>query len=412
MPHPGILIVGASQAGAQVATSLRERGSTAPVTLVGAEPHLPYQRPPLSKAFLADKATEDSLLLRSAEYYRSHDIDVVTDEWVADVVLDRDGSGTAVTRSGRTFDFGRLALTTGGTPRRLSIPGADLDGVLYLRDLDDAVRLRGALKAARNVVVVGGGFIGLEAAAVARASGKEVVVVEALDRLLARAVAPVMSDFCLAAHRRRGSRILLERGVIGFEGNGTSVTSVALSDGTSVPADLVLVGIGLVPRTEIAERIGLRCETGIVIDAYGRTSNPDVVAAGDCTDLDAGDGRLVRIESVANAIAQARAAAATLAGSPTPLAAVPWFWSDQADVKLQIAGLSAGHDSVVVRGEPASESFSVLYFREGEVVAVNAVNAPRDYMLVKRILDTGGSLPMDRAGDVDTPLKDLVVRVA
>ncbi|MEV6123913.1 FAD-dependent oxidoreductase [Streptomyces sp. NPDC052077] len=412
MPHPGILIIGASQAGAQVAASLREGGSTAPVTLVGAEPRLPYQRPPLSKAFLTGRATEESLLLRSADYYRDHDIDVVTGERVTDIALDADGTGTATTRSGRSFGFGGLALTTGGTPRRLTVPGAGLDGVLHLRDIDDALRLRGALDAARNVVVVGGGFIGLEAAAVARALGKEVVVVEALDRLLARAVAPVTSDFYRAAHERRGARVLLDRGVVGFEGDGTQVTSVALSDGSDVPADLVLVGIGLVPHTELAERLGLRVEAGIVVDACGRTSDPRVVAAGDCTSLDTGDGRVVRIESVGNAVAQARVAAGTLAGSPAPLAAVPWFWSDQADLKLQIAGLGTGHDTVVVRGDASSESFSVLYFREGGIIAVDAVNAPRDYMVVKRVLETGGSLPLDRVGDTGTALKDLMVRSA
>lgn len=409
MTDPGVLIIGASQAGAQLATSLREFGATSPITLVGGEAHLPYQRPPLSKAFLHGKVEAEQLLLRSPAYYADQGIDVVTGEWIEQVDHDTSG-GRAVAASGRSFGFSQLALTVGGSPRRLPVPGADLGNVFYLRDLDDATALRAGLAEAMRVVVVGGGFVGLEAAAVARALGKDVTVVEALDRLLARAVAPEVSQFYLGAHRRRGVEVLLNTGVVGIAGTGT-VTSVELSDGTSLPADIVLVGIGLVPHTDLAHRLGVHCDGGIVIDEHARTSRPGVVAAGDCTTLRMPSrAGLLRIESVANAIAQGRAAAAALAGVHDPLSAVPWFWSDQGDLKLQIAGLSAGYDDVVLRGDPASERFSALYYAGSDLIAIDAVNTPRDYMAVRKILETGGSVPREVAADVDVQLKTLIPR--
>jgi len=406
MPNTGVLIVGASQAGAQLAFSLRDFGATCPITLVGAEEHLPYQRPPLSKAYLSGKAEAHSLLLRSADYYAEQGIDVVTGEWIDRIDLGAAG-GRATSATGRTFDFDQLALTVGGTPRRLPVPGADLHNVFYLRDLSDAAALRASLDHARRVVVVGGGFVGLEAAAVANNLGKEVVVVEALDRLMARAVAPVVSQFYLEAHERRGVRVLLDTGVVGLSGSGT-VSSVELSDGTSLPADIVLVGIGLVAHTGLAEQLGLEVSSGgIVIDAHARTSLPEVVAAGDCTALRS-EGGLLRIESVANAIAQGRAAAATLAGVHDPLSVVPWFWSDQGDIKLQIAGLSSGYDDVVLRGEPDSQQFSALYYREDRLIAIDSINTPRDYMAVRKILEGGASVPRTVAADLGVQLKTLI----
>jgi 3-phenylpropionate/trans-cinnamate dioxygenase ferredoxin reductase component len=408
MPTDGVLIVGASQAGAQLAISLRELGAACPITLVGAEPHLPYQRPPLSKAFLSGKASAESLLLRSASYYAEREIDVVTGEWIEGIEADGTG-GTAISARGRRFDFDQLALTVGGTPRRLGVPGADLGNVFYLRDLADATALRDRVAAADRVVVVGGGFIGLEAAAVANAMGKHVVVVEALDRLMARAVAPVVSEFYLEAHRRRGVRVLLGTGVVGLSGNG-AVSSVELSDGTSLSTDVVLVGIGLSAHTDLAEQLAIEVSGGgIVVDARGRTSRTDVVSAGDCTALRSPDG-FRRIESVANAIDQARAAAATLVDAPAPPRAVPWFWSDQGDIKLQIAGLSAGFDEVVVRGDPQHEQFAALYYRGSDLIAIDAINAPREYMAVRKILESGGSVPREAAADCAIELKTFIPR--
>ncbi len=412
----GTLIVGASQAGLQLAVSLRELGETGVITLVGAEAHPPYQRPPLSKEYLAGTADGSMLAFRAPSFYAEKDIDLVCGERVDHLRLHADGSGAGSARTGGGWElsFDRLALTTGAAPRRLAVPGADLDGICYLRDLDDARRLRDHLAHARRVVVVGGGFVGLEAAAVARARGLEVTVVEALERLIARAVAPVVSTFYKEAHERRGATVLLNTGVVGFRGEGGRVTTVVLTDGVELPADLVMVGVGVVPRTELAEQLGLECDGGIVVDRYARTSNPAVVAAGDCTVLPhpvTGEGR-VRLESVNNAVTQAATAAATLMGKLEAPPNVPWFWSNQGELRLQIAGLAAGFDDYVVRGEPDSERFSVLYYRDGRLLAADAVNAPGDYMVVRKALTQGATIPAHRASDVSTPLRELLLAAA
>lgn len=407
----GTLVVGASQAGLQLAVSLRQLGEEGPITLVGAEPHAPYQRPPLSKEFLVGTATRESLALRAARFYAEAGIDLVLGEHVTELTLPGGhGAGAATTASGRVLRFDRLALTVGASARRLAVPGAELPGICYLRSLEDADALKAGLPAATHVVVVGGGFIGLEAAAAARAYGKDVTVVEVADRLLARAVAPVVSEFYRQAHVRRGTNVLLSTAVEGFTEADGRVAGVRLGDGTVLPADLVVVGVGVVPATGLAEQVGLRCDGGIVVDDAGRTSDPAVVAAGDCTvqphpmtDLGA-----VRLESVENAVTQASRAAAALLGQPAGRRAVPWFWSNQGDLRLQIAGVSTGYDDCVVRGEPQSEKFSVLYYRQGQLLACDAVNNPVDYMVVRKVLAQGGTIPPDRARDVSTPLKALL----
>ena len=404
----GTLIVGASQAGAQLAASLREAGAAGRVTLLGGESRPPYQRPPLSKAFLAGDMPEHRLALRDERFYEANAIDLICGEWVEGISLQdvTAGSGVAHTSSGRHLAFDRLALTTGGAPRRLSMPGADLAGLHYLRDVDDSVALRADVAAAQRVVVVGGGFVGLEAAAAGRAAGKEVTVVEAADRLLARAVAPETSQFYLDAHRRRGTEVLLGVGVTGFAGQAGRVEAAELSDGRRLPADVVVIGIGLLPHVELADELGLECAAGIVVDARSRTSNPAIVAAGDCTVLAHPDHGHLRLESVPNAVAQAKAAAATLTGSAEVPQGVPWFWSDQGELKLQIAGLSAGYDETVVRGNPGQEQFSVFYYRAAQLIAVDAVNTPRDFMAVRKILGLGGNVPSAAAGDPSRPLKE------
>ncbi len=407
----GTLVVGAGQAGLQLAVSLRDLGDDEPITLNGEESHAPYQRPPLSKSFLSGETDEAPLAFRRPDFYSKANIELIRGDGIAEVGLSNGGpSGTATTRSGRTLTFDRLALTTGAAPRRLTAPGAGLDGIRYLSNLDDAATLRPLLGSAQDVVVVGGGFIGLEAAAVARAQGKTVTVVEAADRLIARAVSPVVSDFYRAAHARRGTTVLLSAQVCGLEGAQGHVTGVRLSDGSVLAADLVLVGVGVVPRTGLAEQIGLECDGGIVVDAYARTSNPTVVAAGDCTVQPhpvTGEGR-IRLESVQNAVAQAGVAASTLLGRPAASVAVSWFWSDQDDLKLQIAGLSADYDSFVVRGDPDSERFSVLYYRSDTLLAIDAVNSPMDYMVVRKALTQGANLPADQVGDAAVPLKNVL----
>ena len=421
----GVLIVGGGQAAVQLASSLRDFGWQAAVTIVSEEAYAPYQRPPLSKAFLSGTVEPTTLEFRSAEHYERDRITVLTGHKVTDVqaATAPGRPGVAVTAGGDRLEFGHLALTTGARPRRLMVPGADLAGICYLREVGHALALRERLAAAQRVLVVGGGFIGLEAAAAATAQGKTVTVVEAADRLIGRVVAPVISDFYAAAHRRRGVHVLLGTAVSRFDGTGQAgtgpagtgpagtsgtVTGAHLSDGSFVPADLVIIGIGAEPRTELAERLGLACAGGIVVDAFARTSDPAIVAAGDCAvtphPAAAGDS-LVRFESYGHAIDHAKVAAATLAGVPARYDAVPWFWSDQGKLKLQIAGLSGGFDQTVLRGDPGEERFSVLYYRDGRLLAVHAVNCPRDYLAVRRALADGQQIPPDRAADQDQPLK-------
>jgi 3-phenylpropionate/trans-cinnamate dioxygenase ferredoxin reductase component len=411
----GTLIVGASQAGLQVAVSLRGAGDTAPITLVGDEPHAPYQRPPLSKAFLTGDSTLERLSLRTPEVLADLGVTLVTGERIDRIAMTEGGpSGNARSAGGRRFAFDRLALTVGARPRRLGVPGADRDGVTYLRTADDATALRALQSDAGSVVVIGGGFIGLEAAAVARAQGKSVTVLEASDRLIGRAVAPAVSDFYRAAHTRRGVDVRLGAQVVSLGGSGRRVETVHLADGSRIPADVVIVGIGVEPCIELARQLDLETSGGIVVDAHARTSNPTIVAAGDCTVQPnplTGLG-LVRLESVQNAVSQAKAAAATLAGRSEPNESVPWFWSDQYDLKLQIAGLSASHDHHVLRGDVDGESFSVLYYRDGALLAVDAVNAPGDYMAVRKALTQGATISSEAAADPTVALRELIVPLA
>ena len=404
-----VLIVGAGQAGMQIAVSLRDEGFDGSITMVGEEPHGPYQRPPLSKAYLAGEADEESLELRTPEFYVDNRIVVITDERIVTLFWGEE-HGVAVTDTGREIAFDQLALTTGAGPRLLDVPGADLVGVLTMRDLADAKQLKSHWDDVANVVVIGGGFIGLEVAGVARKHGKNVTVLHSSERLMRRAVGPVTSEFFKNAHERRGAVLRFNTHVARLIGEGGRVTGVELADGEVLPADIVMVGIGAVPRVELAEQLGLAVERGaIVVDAQARTSDPRVVAAGDAVVFPhplGGEG-LVQLESVQNAVDQAKVAAKTLLGIHTEYRAVPWFWSDQADLKLQMAGLSAGYDQTVLRGNPDEEKFSVLYYRDGRIIAVDAVNDVSDYMAVRRALGAGQTIPADAAADSSVALKTL-----
>jgi 3-phenylpropionate/trans-cinnamate dioxygenase ferredoxin reductase subunit len=407
-----ILVVGAGQAGISLVTALRELGDDSPIVLVGEEPEPPYERPPLSKSYLRGEHDRDTLVFRPPSWFAEQGVQLLTGRRVVDVARHRDGEagGTATTDDGREIAWHRLALTTGATNRTLPVEGADLDRVLSLRTLADADALAPALRAARSVVVVGGGFIGLEVAASARALGAAVTVVEVADRLLARAVTPQLSAFYLEAHTRRGTRIHLGSRATRIHGTGGRAEAVVLDDGTELEADLVVVGTGVEPRTDLARRLGLDVEPrGIVVDRYARASDGLTVAAGDCTvgpnPFPRGISGPTRLESVPHATDQARAAAATLAGRLDAYDDVPWFWSDQADLRLQIAGLPQGADTTVVRGDVAAESFSLLSYRDGLLVAIEAVNASSDYLAVKRALEKGMTLPVEAAVDVTAPLK-------
>ncbi|MGM7678759.1 NAD(P)/FAD-dependent oxidoreductase [Microbacterium sp. A94] len=416
------LIVGACQAGVQIASVMRDRGDTAPIILVGEEAHRPYQRPPLSKGWIKGELQPDDVILRTREWFAERDIELVTGDRVVTVHRTADGTGTAVTEGGRRIAFDRLALTTGASARRLPLEGTDYHGVHYLRDADHAISLQPALAdaSAKNVVVIGGGFIGLETAAVARGLGKSVTVLEAAPRLVGRVVAEETSAFYLGAHRRRGVQVVLDARISRIIGGDArvagaqgSVTGVELEDGTVIPADLVLIGVGVIPRTELAEQLGLDVEGGIVVDAAARASDGLTVAAGDCTMMPnpypLGMGGSIRLESVNNALEQAKIAAASLLGEPAEYRSVPWFWSDQGDLKLQIAGLSTGYESVVVRGDPDTEKFAVLYYREGRLIAADVVNHPAEFMAIKSALIKGGTISPAAAVDVGTSLKSAIV---
>ncbi|ANH37615.1 Rhodocoxin reductase [Nocardioides dokdonensis FR1436] len=403
-----VLVVGASHAGVQLAARLRERGHRGPVTLVGDETPLPYHRPPLSKAYLAGSVTPDSMSLRPETFYATKEISLLRGTRVEEIDLE---AGTARTSTGDHLTFDHLALTTGAAARRLEVPGAELRGVAHLRDMRDATGLRDTLGSVRRAVVVGGGFIGLEAAAVLRQRGVEVTVVEFADRLMARSVSREMSDFFADLHRDQGSRVLLETGVVALEGTDDGcVGAVALDDGTALPADLVVVGIGVVPRTGLADQLGLQVDGGVLVDRRARTSDPRVVAAGDVTLLPhpLEPGTLLRLESVQNATDQSDIAAATLCGQDVSYDAVPWFWSDQFDLKLQMAGAATRYDDVVVRGSAREGGFTVLCYRDDRLVAGECVNAGSDFVAVRRALAAGTSFPRDLAADISVKLKTLL----
>jgi len=399
-----IVVVGASQAGVQIAESLRAEGYDGPLVLIGDEPHPPYQRPPLSKALLTGETTEDRLVLRGPELLAKRNVELVAGVRVT--AIDRAGRQVQLS-DGRALPYRGLALATGGRPRTLAIPGAELDGVVTLRTIEDSRRIGAGIAQGQRVAVVGGGFIGLEIAAAARKAGKPVVVFEALDRLLARSSAPFVSEFFLDVHRAHDVDIRLATAVAAIDGKGRA-EAVVTADGRAHPADLVVVGVGLVPNAELAQASGLACDRGIIVDDCSRTSDPVVVAAGDCTARRMPDGTLLRLESVQNAIEQGKSAAAALLGKPRPFTAAPWFWSDQYDVRLQMAGLSAGHDKIVVRGDRAAQRFSVFYFQGERLIAVDSVNRAPDHGAARRLLDRGHSLSFAQAADESFALMSLL----
>ncbi|MCS0494362.1 FAD-dependent oxidoreductase [Ancylobacter sp. MQZ15Z-1] len=403
----GIVIVGAGQGGFQLAASLREMGFTGPVTLVGDEPGLPYQRPPLSKAYLKGEAGIEQLELRPAAFYADHAITRVEARAVG---IDRE-ERLLLLEGGASLPYAHLVLATGARNRPLPVPGRELGGVFYLRTRAEADALKAGLAGARHVVVVGAGFIGLEFAAVARALGHEVTVLEAAARPLARAVSPQMSAFFAEAHEAMGTKLRLGAGVVGLGGEGGRVTHVEATDGQAHPADLVLVGIGVTPNVELAAEAGLEVANGIVVDEELSTADPDISALGDAVAYPSVHaGAMARLESVQNAVDQARCIAARLTGKAVHYCAVPWFWSDQADLKLQIVGLSGPTDMAVLRGDPASRRFSVFRFHERRLTAIESVNRAADHMLGRRLLAGRPSLTPEEAADESFELKSLLAR--
>lgn len=396
------VVIGAGQAGAALVAKLRGIGHAGPITLIGDEAAPPYQRPPLSKAYLMGEMDQERLYLRSAEFYASHDITLRLHERVTAI----DAAAKTVTTDRQVLHYDQLALTTGSTPRRL--PGAiggDLQGVYTVRTLQDVDKMRPEFTAGRRVVIIGGGYIGLEAAAVASKLGLDVTVAELAPRILQRVAAPETSDHFRALHRSHGVNILEGVGLDRLLGQDR-VAAARLTDGRELPADFVIAGVGVLPATALAEMAGLTIENGIRTDATGRTSDPNIWSAGDCASFPWRGGRL-RLESVQNAIDQAELVAENMAGAAKDYVPSPWFWSDQFDCKLQIAGLNTGYDHIVTRG-PEGEAVSFWYFRGDQLLAIDAMNDPRAYMVGKRLLETGRSVSPEVIRNPETVLKALL----
>lgn len=399
-----VIIVGAGQAAAQTAASLRQKGYAGPVTMVGDEHFLPYQRPPLSKAYLAGTLDAERLHIKAQRFWPEHAIE--TRLGVRATAINRSARKLTLA-DGTTLDYAKLVLATGSRVRELPIPGHELPGVHYLRTIADVQDIQAGFAAGQRLTIVGGGYIGLEVAAVATKQGLDVTVIETESRVMNRVVAPEVSRFFQDVHRAAGVSIELGRRVKALQGD-TRITAVECSDGFTVPTDLCIIGIGIVPNVELAEAAGLSCSNGIAVDEFCQTTDPDVLAVGDCTrHPNALLGRHVRLESVHNAIEQGKTAAATICEQPVAYAQVPWFWSDQYDIKLQISGLSEGYDQVVLRGDPASRSFAAFYLLQNRLLAVDAVNSPREFMLGKKLIAAGAELDCAVLDDPQQDFKTL-----
>jgi 3-phenylpropionate/trans-cinnamate dioxygenase ferredoxin reductase subunit len=403
MKSDGVVIVGAGQAGFQIAASLRGQGYEGRIALIGDEPNLPYQRPPLSKGFMTGQQNIEDTTLRPIAFYQSHRIDLVTGTKVTEIDrLDRSVS----LASGRRVPYKALVLAVGARNRILSVKGAELDGICYLRTDTEGVEIQQRLEYARNIVVIGGGFIGLELAASAGTLGKSVRVLELQSRLMPRVVSPILSDFYRDLHISKGVEISLDVALSEISGLQGRVTKLVLSDGSVCPADLVLVGIGVVPNVELAGNAGLSVSDGVVVDAHLRTEDESIYAIGDCADHpNPFAGGRVRIESVQNAVDQAKCVAAAIVGRSDNYRAVPWFWTDQFDIKLQMAGLSRGYGRIVTRGEPESRKFSVFYFRDDRLAAVDSVNRPGDHLAGRKLIGAGTQITPEQAADLSVDLK-------
>ncbi|MFT3921128.1 MAG: FAD-dependent oxidoreductase [Myxococcales bacterium] len=401
-----LVVLGAGQAGMQLAATARAEGFPGDIVLVGEEPLLPYRRPPLSKEYLAGKATAEQLLLRASGFYREQRIETRLN--LRAERIDRANQEVLFT-DGSRLAYSALALTMGTRVKQLPVPGAELAGVHYVRSAADVERLQHGLSEARSAVVIGGGFVGLETAAVLRGLGVGVCLLEMQDRIMPRVVSPLLSEFYRNVHSQRGVEVVTGAGVTRIERRNAGGLAVHCADGREFTGDIVVVGIGVVPNQELAAAAGLTCDDGIVVDEFARTSDPHIVAAGDCTYhpnplLE----RSLRLESVHNAVAQATTAALTVCGKPSAYAQFPWFWSDQYEYKLQMVGLSHGYDQEVVRGNLETGKFSLFYFRQGRLLAVDSVNAANEHITCKRLLAAGRSPTREQAEDAQFDLKRLI----
>ncbi|ROH93478.1 pyridine nucleotide-disulfide oxidoreductase [Stagnimonas aquatica] len=404
-PESVFVIVGAGQAGGEVSGELRKQGYTGRVLLIGEEEQIPYKRPPLSKGFLAGSVTEESLYVSPRAKLEQLNIEFLGATRVSRIDRAR---RVVVLADGREQRYDKLALTTGGRARLLSLTGADKPNVLPLRSIADVKKLQPLCVAGKRAVVIGGGFIGLETAAVMLKLGLHVTVLEGLPRVLARVTAPEVSSFFERMHREAGVDLRTGVQISHLEGEA-QVETVVLTDGSRIAADFIIVGIGVVPNTELAAEAGLELDNGIVVDQHARTSDPDIVAAGDCSNHPSNfAGRRIRLESVQNAMEQGRIAARSMLGKDEAYQNVPWFWSDQYDLKLQMVGLSQGYDQLVLRGDPATQrNFAAFYLKAGKLIAADTVSRPGEFMLAKKWVAEGAVLPPAALADDSQPLKNL-----
>ena len=402
-----IVIVGAGHGGVQAAASLREEGFAGRIALVGDEAEIPYHRPPLSKAYLKGEVDLGGLALRAEAFFHEHRIDLVFGAKAQHI--ERIEHSLKL-ESGVSLGYDKLILATGARARELKVPGADFSNVHALRTVRDAVAIRAELGQGKRVVIIGAGFIGLEIAATAQKLGGEVTVLEIADRVMGRAVSPTLSAFFADAHRAFGARLLLATGVAAIHGEGGRASAVETTSGERLPADVVVAGVGIVAEDALARRAGLDCENGVVVDNTMTTSDPDIYAIGDCAYFPSRQLRSrVRLESVQNATDQAKCAAKAILGRPAPYEALPWFWSDQGDLKLQIAGLSHGVDAWTTRGDPASRAFSVFGFKDGALSVVESVNKGGDHMAARRIIAAGLPVTPAEAADAGFDLRKLAL---
>ncbi|MCP4000662.1 MAG: FAD-dependent oxidoreductase [Gammaproteobacteria bacterium] len=401
-----IIIVGAGHAAGQAAASLRQKGFSGRLIMIGDEPYVPYQRPPLSKAFLAGELELERLFFKPENFWPKHDVETMLSTRVKEIDRKRK---TITLDNSEIIAYNKLILATGSRVRELHIPGHTLKGVHYLRGIDDVLAIQSAFKKGARLVIVGGGYIGLEVAAVGRKNGLDVTVMETESRVMNRVVATEISQFFQNMHAEEGVKLELGRRVQELQGDKNGqLTEVACMDGFTVPADICIIGIGIIPNIELAEAADILCSDGIIVDEHCRTLDEDIYAIGDCTrHPNPILGRHLRLESVHNAIEQGKTAAAAICGTPVAYAQVPWFWSDQYNVKLQITGLTEGYDQFVMRGDPASRSFAAFYLQDGKLLAVDAINSPREFMLGKKLITAGAKFTPEILADMEQDFKTL-----
>lgn len=400
------IIIGASHAACQLAFSLRQEGWKDEIHIIGDEEYLPYQRPPLSKAYMLNELSEDQLLIRPEKLYEKHNIKITLGERVAHI---DNKNKTVSLNGGEVLPYHRLAICTGSRVRKAALAGSELEGVHYLRDISDVKNIKSRAVEGNKAVIIGGGYIGLETAASLRKNGLEVTVLEMAPRVLERVTAPEVSDFYTRVHSEEGVKIKTQITVSEIKGDSGNVSAVVCADGSVYPADLVVIGIGIIPNIELAEETGLDINNGISVDEFAQTSDDNIVAAGDCTNHPNSTYGKLRLESVPNAMEQAKTAAATLCGKQKPYNALPWFWSDQFDLKLQIAGLNRGYDEVIIRGDQkAGRSFAAFYLKDNKLLAADCVNRPQEFMISKRLIPQSKIIDAKNLRDESFDLKTLL----